>query len=135
ADVRDLLFRIETRVSDGDDVDAELGELRLKAGHLRLRPVVTAVVHDNRRFRLHLADATELLVGQPEPARRRRRLIVWPGAEHLVLAQREQEERERPASAGGLDRRSHLLPSPERDGEDDHGAADDFLLVDAEAAE
>ena len=55
-DVGDLLLRLEAGVGDGDDLDPHGGELRLQALDLRLRPVIAAVVHDDRRLGVHVLD-------------------------------------------------------------------------------
>jgi hypothetical protein len=89
--VGDLPLDVEAGVGDGDDVDAHLGELRPQAGDLRPRPVVAAVVHDDRRGGVHRPDLPELLVAEPEADRRRRGLAVRSRAENLVLAERAEQ--------------------------------------------
>ena len=79
-DVGDLLLRLEAGVGDGDDLDAHLGELGLQALDLGVRPVVAAVVQDERGLGVHALDLGELLVAERDRRGRLRLLAVRPGS-------------------------------------------------------
>ena len=84
-DVGHLLLGLEPGVGHGDHADAHVGELGFQRLDLRARPVVAAVVHDDRGRRVHVLDLLQLLCRQRHRGDRRRLLAVRAGDEDVGL--------------------------------------------------
>jgi hypothetical protein len=95
-DVGDLLLGLEAGVGDRDDLDAHGGELGLQGLDLGPRPVVAAVVHDDRRGGVHPLDLGELLVAQLDHRDRLRGHAV-----HVLDQNRVRQLGQRRGGVGG----------------------------------